>query len=402
MHIRDKKEVIATIIPRPHDRFSGGKIKTYTTFEAYIGISEDGRKIRLGASTVDALKKKIELYYSSARTASVGIFELRPNEVYDAKVALRMLRDRKSDLTLTELARRHLEGADGAVVQKTLGEAFAEYFDGIPEIQNHQRNAVNNRVLRMCKALGMQRLCHDVTAKEMAEYFSSIDTDSAKTFNNHSSYCKTFFEWCMKKARRYVIENPMADFDRKKEIHGRPEYMSVEDVENLFKALQASGRRDLLAIATMSYFCGIRADEIERLAQTPQDVRISEGSIIIAKPKGYTQGRGQRVVHMEENAKAWLALGDVAGMMEGYKGIMYANRAIDNIADKAKVNLCKNAGRHSFITYHVAAFGDPSKTAANCGTSLKMLRDNYNGLETKANGARYFGITPNTESEVAK
>jgi integrase len=394
MHIRDKKEVLDNITPRPHERFSKGAIKTYTTFEAYIGISEDGRKIRLGASTVDALKKKIELYYSSARTASVGIFELRPNEVYDAKVALRMLRDRKSDLTLTELARRHLEGADGAVVPKTLGEAFKEYLDGIPDIQVLQRKAVVNRVQRMCKSIGADRLCHEVTAKEMGEYFYAIETDSAKTYNNHASYCKTFFEWCSKKARRYVIENPMSDFNYQKVIHGRPEYMKVEDVEKLFKALQESKRKDLLAVATLSYFCGVRSDEIERLAQTPEDIRIDEGSIIIAKPKGYTQGRGQRVVHIEPNAKEWLRLADTGKMLDGYSGVAYAIRAIDNIADKAGVSLCKNAGRHSYITYHVAHGGDPSKTAANCGTSLKMLRDNYNGLETKANGARYFGIVP--------
>lgn len=401
MHVRDKKEVLASIVPRSCPRFVAGKIKHYVSFEAYVGMSEDGKKMRLSASSEEELKKKIEKYYASSRTASVGIFELKPGEVYDAKTALAMLRERDCPLSLTEIARRHLEQSTGAVTPRTLVEAFDEYLDGIPEIQHHQRTAVVNRVKRMCNGIGADRKCHEIQPKEITEYFDELETDSAKTYNNHASYCKTFFEWCSKKARRYVSENPMSDFSLKKVIHERPEYMSQEDVAKLFYALQDYGRKDLIAIATLSFFCGVRTDEIERLAETPKDIRVGEGSIIIAKPKGFTQGRGQRVINVPANAVKWLEVGDVNGMMDGYAAIRTAQRAIFDIGEKAKVKMCVNAGRHSFITHHVAAFGDPSKTAAQCGTSLKMVRDHYNGLETKANGEAYFGIVPKG-IEVAK
>jgi len=394
MHIRDKKDVLATIVTRSHKRCVNGALKTYPEFQAYLGISEGGRKLRLGATSIEELKKKVDAYYAASRTASVGIFELKPGEVYDCKTALSMLRDKSITITLTELARRFLDTMVDTVNPTPMSVAFAEYLEGIPEIQDHQRKAVVSRVKKMCMTIGWDRNCSDVTAKEVHAYFKELDTESAKTRNNHASYCKTFFEWCAKKARRYVTENPMSDFEYQKVIHERPDYMKHEDVSTLFVALEEYGRKDLIAIATLSFFCGIRTDEIERLAKTPEDVRVSEGSIIMAKPKGYTQGRGQRVINMTPNAVAWIAVGSVDGMMEKYSSIAQAQRAIFRIGDKAGLSLCVNAGRHSFITHHSAAVGDPGKTAAQCGTSLKMVRDHYNGLETKANGEAYFNIMP--------
>ena len=67
---------------------------------------------------------------------------------------------------------------------------------------------------------------------------------------------------------------------------------------------------------------------------------------------------------------------------------------IYKLARKNKIPVFQNCGRHTFITYHVAAFGDPAKTQAIVGTSAKMRAENYCGLASKANGEAYFKIMP--------
>ena len=67
---------------------------------------------------------------------------------------------------------------------------------------------------------------------------------------------------------------------------------------------------------------------------------------------------------------------------------------IYRLARKNKIPVFQNCGRHTFITYHVAAFGDPAKTQAIVGTSAKMRAENYCGLASKANGEAYFKIMP--------
>ena len=67
---------------------------------------------------------------------------------------------------------------------------------------------------------------------------------------------------------------------------------------------------------------------------------------------------------------------------------------IYNLARKNGIPMFQNCGRHTFITYHVAAYNDPAKTTAMVGTSEKMRADNYCGLAQKRDGESYFKILP--------
>ena len=69
-------------------------------------------------------------------------------------------------------------------------------------------------------------------------------------------------------------------------------------------------------------------------------------------------------------------------------------KGIYELARANGVPMFHNCGRHTFITYHVAAYSDPAKTTAMVGTSDKMRADNYCGLATKKDGDAYFAIMP--------
>ena len=68
---------------------------------------------------------------------------------------------------------------------------------------------------------------------------------------------------------------------------------------------------------------------------------------------------------------------------------------IYNLARAHGIPMFQNCGRHTFITYHVAAYNVPAKTTAMCGTSDKMRAENYCGLVSdRRDGERYFAILP--------
>lgn len=55
----------------------------------------------------------------------------------------------------------------------------------------------------------------------------------------------------------------------------------------------------------------------------------------------------------------------------------------------------ENVCRHSFATYHLAAFKDPKLTGyLMTKTSLSSINNDYRGRATHAAGLEYFAILP--------
>lgn len=61
-----------------------------------------------------------------------------------------------------------------------------------------------------------------------------------------------------------------------------------------------------------------------------------------------------------------------------------------------------NILRHSFLSYHLAAFQNPNNTAYHGGTSIKMLSSRYVALVSKRASEEWFNITPEAVRAYAK
>jgi hypothetical protein len=53
-----------------------------------------------------------------------------------------------------------------------------------------------------------------------------------------------------------------------------------------------------------------------------------------------------------------------------------------------------NIARHSFVSYHLAEFGNAGRTALEAGHSEAMLFRHYRALVTPAAAAEFWGIRP--------
>lgn len=403
MPLRTKRDVLTSIKRR--NRTANGSL--YTTFEIYFGTDNNGNRLRATRPTEREARAHIEDYFANVKASGPAICELKPSEIYDAKSALEMLREKgMADITLTEAIRRYLEQEQSrsAINHKTLAEAFAGYMDSISDVQRVHKQAVADRVGRFIQIFGADKDCCAVTPQWIAKYLASFDEKlSQKTINNRMSYIKSFFFWCMKNERRYILENPMADMNQKRIAYKQPEYMTADNALKLFRAMERSKYANiLLPVMVLSYFCGIRREEISRLSENSRDIMAEEGTIRISMPKGWTQGMAPRMIPMPANARAWAEKYNIRENIQKIGSIGTSFRRLVKLGESIGVKVPPNCGRHTFITMHVAAYGNPQVTEAMCGTSKKMRTTHYMGLSTKGEGDKYFGIYPDGMDAIAK
>ena len=399
MSYRPKKAVLDGITVRRRTR--NGVVQT--VYDAYLGYDPfDRKQKRLQASSLDELKEKIHQFYVTHQSGGDAAVRLKPTEAIDARQALDLLAQAKAGVSLTEAVKRFLRGDGMAVAPqctKTLGEAYDAYYASFGKEQTLHKKAVFYRVGAWVEDFGRDRMLSDATSKDIDAWLKKKCAKSAKTFNNHLTYIKTFFNWCMKRPRTWIADNPADGMDKQRIAYKEPEYMAPGDVERVFRELERrkADRPDLLAYGILSFFCGVRREEILRMATMPDaaTVNIEDETVIIRKPKGWTKGITPRSFPIQGNALAWMKSFPFEDSVRRIGD--HCADDVKEIAGKLKIAMPKNAGRHTFITMHVAAFGNPTNTDAIVGTSARMRVSNYCGLVSKKSGEEYFAIMPATE-----
>ena len=69
-------------------------------------------------------------------------------------------------------------------------------------------------------------------------------------------------------------------------------------------------------------------------------------------------------------------------------------RVILEAATKAGVTLPDNAGRHTFISMHVAHYENLEKTALEANNSTKIIRETYLDIVTREEAEKFWNIRP--------
>lgn len=393
MSIRDKKTVLKTI--RHRTLTVGGK--DYPTYEIYFGTDGHGKKLRENRASLKDAKARIDEFFEQRKILGDAASVLKPTEVYDAKAALDLLRSAGLSVCLTETARAYIEGttAKPRCRDKKIGDAYSEYYDAITDRQYLHKAAVKARVGKWIGEFGPDRMVSEVTSAELAAYLDPM-RKTAKTFNNSLSYIRTFIAWCAKSERQYIVDTPLADMKTMKVAYKEPDFIKPDELERLIRALEI--RKDaprVMPFIVLSFFCGVRQEEIKRLIDSRKDIDLDAETVRISMPKGWTQGIAPRIFQLQPNALAWLMRYETSPVL--CKSPAACLKTIVAVAAREKVKLGRNIGRHSFITYHAAKFQNPILTDTITGTSKKMRAAHYQGLANKADAERYFAITPTVQ-----
>ena len=395
MSYRQKKEVEASIKRREHTV----KGKVYVGYEAYFGTNPFSKKpVRIMKGTEEELKKAIKDFYLRHQSGGDAAVRLTAVQALDAKNAIDELSAAGEDISLTEAVRAYLGGSvrvSGDASAITIGEAWNEFYNSKPEGDDKLKHRYSSG--KFVQAYGADRKLALVTAKEVADYLEkNYGALKPKTYNSHLLSIKTFFNWCTKGKQKYIPASPIKEIEFKAEPWEEPKYMKPADVEKLFRVLEdeKEAHPEYLAQAIVGFFCGTRAVEIRRMAmiEGAAKIHLDDETIRIAMGKGFQRGKMPRAFQIEPTAMAWIKSFDFLNALKRVSKKTITE--IYRLARKHKVTVFQNCIRHTFITYHVAAYGDPAKTQAMVGTSARYRAMNYCGLASKADGEAYFRILP--------
>lgn len=235
---------------------------------------------------------------------------------------------------------------------------------------------------------------------------------SGRTKRNYLAVIAALFRFAIR--RKYLPKDSMEEIEAvqpAKEDNGEIEIFSPIEMEELLTAVRPE-IRPWLAIAG---FAGLRSAELQRLDW--KEVNLKERHIEIKARKAKTAAR--RLAPITGNLAAWLRPHEkesskVTSQEEWWEEIPdivktvndrrkhLAEQAGKTFTDEQKFSWKHNALRHSFISYRLAAIKNAAEVALEAGNSPQMIFKHYRQLVTEAEAKKWFGITPEKNSDRRK
>lgn len=319
----------------------------------------------------------------------------------DAVEALGLLEG--SGLTLAQAVRLalHLEGGgswEDVTIERAISAFLADCRDRVKRKALRARTAdfYEENLWPFEEAHKGQRV-GDLDRKGLQAYFDQYP-GKALTVAARFRAVRAWLNWCERQDPALVRDNPirlvrLPQVVREEEIG----FLTLDEV----KAVLTAPRPYRWAIA-LQLFAGLRPEEItspnkpgllwEHIDREARTIRIPA-----EMAKGSRRGSMARIIDQAPaNLWDWLADAPAAG------------RVLDRSPGMIRATAKRLAGfgpakpwipdglRHTFATYHVAAFGDVAKTSMIMGHrgSTDMIHRHYRGLATKAQGEAFFGLVP--------
>jgi integrase len=298
--------------------------------------------------------------------------------------------DKPLPTPLAEAARFWLIHHPGNGAMPTIEEALTEYLE-----HKHERRALTVKELRL-KIGRLARSFADVpvseiTTQSLQEWLEN-NLDTPFNRRKHLNIYRTFFGFVRLK---YGLSKNPAD-DVLLSICARDERevecYTVEESRRILHAASASPLASkIVPMIALGMFAGLRPAEVQGLdwsavSLTARRVRVSPET---------AKKRRSRNVDMTDNLIEWLApyaqeSGPVAPPEITYR------RERARIIESAGCKFLKDGFRHSFGTYHLAAFEEPVKTALAMGhrANQDLVFTNYRKLVTREEGQAFWQIKP--------
>lgn len=168
--------------------------------------------------------------------------------------------------------------------------------------------------------------------------------------------------------------------------------------EEMAAVLKIADER-LIPFLAIGAFAGLRHAELQRLDWA--EVRMDDDFIEVKANNAKTASR--RLVPIQDNLKRWLkpyrkASGHICDYVNTSNQIYKLAACVDEKLKEqnptAVFTWKRNALRHSYISYRVAATQDVAKVSLEAGNSPQMIFRHYRELVRPADAKTWFAITP--------
>ena len=198
-------------------------------------------------------------------------------------------------------------------------------------------------------------------------------------------------------SRGYLVKGTVEieDVAQAREENGEIEIFRPEEMAAVLKIAD----KRLIPFLAIGAFAGLRHAELQRLDWA--EVRMDDGFIEVKANKAKTASR--RLVPIQDNLKRWLepyrkASGHICDYVNTSNQIDKLAVIVDaKLKEKdptAAFAWKRNALRHSFISYRVAAIQNVAQVALEAGNSPQMIFRHYRELVRPADAVKWFSIMP--------
>ena len=243
---------------------------------------------------------------------------------------------------------------------------------------------------------GHLKIC-DIKPDEVTDWINDFDeVESEVTFNNYRKVVSTLFTPYVESG--VIHRNPIAAIKIKNTDNDKVGILTVEETAYLFKFAMGDDRyKKGLGRLALEFFVGLRFSSGCRLEK--KEINFADKGITLPKFKIKTRKR-QYIDGLPPQLWAWLAITpDECWDLTARQYMQLKS----NLFTESKVPHPHNCARHSFATYHMAAFKNPGQTATIlCHRSQELLWLHYKGIATEADGKLYQTIKPKTVATLSK
>lgn len=256
--------------------------------------------------------------------------------------------------------------------------------DGVSKRQLYN---LKSRLERHFAAEFGDKLVATITTRDIDDWLRSLEV-GPQTRNHYRAMLVMLFNFAM--ARGYAVENPAVAAAKAKVIGVPPGILSVEQAS----ALLVNAPTELVPYFAIGLFAGLRRTEIERLDWS--EIDFESGLIEVKAEKAKTATR--RLVTLQSNLREWLQpyhklKGNVTPS-ENFRELFARARYAAGIMEWPE-----NGLRHSFASYHLAAFKNAASTALELGHhDSRVTFAHYRELVKPREAARYWKLRPAAKS----
>lgn len=294
--------------------------------------------------------------------------------------AIRLIADKAPLLDVVAVGLQHLPANLPQVsVQQVLDE-FIEHKVKDVEVGPLYLRDLRNRLGAFAKSFNCP--IASVSQNHVVNYIRKLG-GVKRTRINHRRNIGTLFNYA--KEQGYITASPVP-----KEIKSRKDSrinVQVYTVEEMAAFLTAAWPEVLVPLA-ITAFSGARAEETKRLQW--EQIHLDEEYIEI--PDQIAKTGVRRLLPVSANLKAWL----IAHQQRTGAVVVYKNLAnqYGKLAKKVGIKWKRNALRHSYVSYRVAAIKNIPQVAMEAGNSVVMVQRHYLRVVTEKAAQCWFNITP--------
>ena len=206
-----------------------------------------------------------------------------------------------------------------------------------------------------------------------------------RTRHNYLSDIRTLFHFAVR--RGYASGNPAAAIELPAAA-AKETALHSPSVARTVLQFAFDYDRDICRALALRYFAGIRTCESERISEGHLSVNYVEITRGVSKGG---RARKRRLVRLQGNLRAWLAIGgELPAPPQNGRKMLEFMRSLR----ASGIDWPDNVTRHSWCSYRLAQTENAHKTALEAGHTEQMLFGTYRELTTQEAAEEFFDSYP--------